>query len=338
MTDETDILSLAAIHALSRDALIGAGASKDVAEIMAQSVAEAEADGIRSIGLAYLPVYLRQLRIGKVRGDAVARFREGGPGVLLGDAGQGFAHAAFVAGETRFYEMARAQGIAGCSLRRSYASGVIGWFSERMARAGLVGLTVTNASPTMAPAGGARPIFGTNPIALGVPRGDLPPLVIDVSPAATTRLAIKEAAAAGAPIPPGWGRDAGGDPCTDPQSVLAGGTVAPIGAHKGAALAMLVEILAAGLSGARWSFEASDLGDDLGGPPEIGQLFLALAPERFAGSGFVERIGRLAQAVEEQPGARLPGDRRRAHRAAAADDGIAVPRALLAEIRQASPN
>ena len=329
----TEVLSLAKIRDLCRAALIGAGAAPETAEIVALSVADAEADGIRSIGLDYMPVYCRHLEIGKVIGDAVPAFRRAGKAGLMGDAKNGFCHAAYAAGEDRFYALAREQGIAGFGLVHSYASGVIGWFSERMAAAGLVGLTFTNASPTMAPFGGKKPIFGTNPIALGVPREGRPPLVIDLSPAATTRLNIKEKRAAGEAIPLGWGLDSEGNPCSDPATVLDEGSVAPSGGHKGSAMALLVEIMAAGLTGARWSFEASDLGNDSGGPPEIGQFFIAIHPETFAGEGFAARVETLLAAMLEQDGVRLPGDRRQAHRAAAERDGLAVPEALLAALR-----
>jgi (2R)-3-sulfolactate dehydrogenase (NADP+) len=331
-------ISLSDVHDLASAALRAAGARESTAEIVAQSIMDAEADGIRLIGLAYLPTYCRHLEIRKVDGQALPVIHRVGPAGLIADAKNGFCHAAFVAAENDLMEMAREQGIAGLGINRSYASGVIGWFCERIANAGLLGITVTNASPTMAPYGGHAPVFGTNPIAIGVPRAEGPPLVIDTSPAATTRLEIKRRAAEGELLPLGWGLDASGHPTSNAEAVLDGGTVAPLGGHKGAALALMIEVLAAGLSGARWSFEASDLGDEEGGPPEIGQFFIAVDPVRFAGTGFFQRIEVLLGQILQQEGTRLPGDRRLRHRDMAAVEGVAVPESLFAELeRLANP-
>lgn len=325
-------LSLTDICNLSYRALTGAGASQAAASIVAESIRDAEADGIRLIGLEYLPVYCRHVKCGKVDGHAVPTIRSAGAGLLCGDAQHGFCHVAFVQGESRFLETTHQQGIAGFGLSRSYASGVLGWFIERIANAGLVGLGFSNASPTMAPQGGRKPVFGTNPIALAVPRAGTPPLVIDFSPAATTRLEIKRHRTAGESIPIGCGLDGRGRPTEDPAAVLDGGAVAPAAGHKSSALALLVEVLAAGLTGARWSFEASDLGTQEGGPPEIGQFFIAIDPKLSAGSTFHGHIENLISAMLEQDGVRLPGDRRLEHRRKAWSEGVAVPEELLAEI------
>ncbi|MEC9266233.1 MAG: Ldh family oxidoreductase [Pseudomonadota bacterium] len=329
----SETLSLDDVHALSKAALIGAGTVETAAEVVAQSITDAEAEGIRNVGLAYLPIYCRHVSIGKVVGDAVPVVTRTGPSALMADAGNGFCHPAFTAGEEAFYALARETGIAGFGIRHSYASGVIGWFSDRMARAGLIGMTFTNASAALAPFGGKKPLFGTNPIAFGVPRRDGPPLVIDQSSTATARINIALKAQAGEPIPEGWGLDADGNPCTDPNTVLGEGSMAPSGGYKGAAMALLVEIMAGGLTGAKWSFEASSLGGDEGGPPDIGQFYLAIDPARFGGEGMADRIETLFSAMLEQDGVRLPGNRRHENRAKAEAEGVDVPDDLLATLR-----
>lgn len=332
----TQKLTLSEVETLAAVALRRAGAADAIAETVAGSIAAAEADGIRMIGLDYLPVYCRHLHCGKVDGFIHPVFSEPAPGLLLGDVQGGFCHAAFVDGEDRFAAMARKQGIAAFGLSRSYASGVLGWFVERMADRGLVALGVSNASPTMAPPGGKTPVVGTNPIALAVPRNGKPALVIDFSPAATTRLEIKRRRANDEEIPLGWGLDQDGTPTSDPTAVLDGGTVAPASGHKGFAIALLVELLAAGITGAHWSFQASDLGNDEGGPPGIGQLFIAIDPNLTSGNGFGPHIEKLVAAMLSQQDVRLPGERRIAHRAEVARAGVAVDKALLDEIEAAS--
>jgi len=105
-----------------------------------------------------------------------------------------------------------------------------------------------------------------------------------------------------------------------------------MGDAKGTALALMVEILAAGLTGAHFAYEASSFFAADGAPPETGQLIIALAPPAFGGPGVADRIAALAAAIEAEPGARLPGTRRLQERRAAAEHGLDVPQSLLDEI------
>jgi len=109
--------------------------------------------------------------------------------------------------------------------------------------------------------------------------------------------------------------------------------MAPSGGYKGAALALMVEILAAGLTGASWSFQASDLGTDEGGPPNIGQFFMAIDPAAFGGAALGDRLEILFEAMLAQEGVRLPGDRRHAHRAKAEREGVEVPDDLIQALK-----
>ncbi len=206
--------------------------------------------------------------------------------------------------------------------------GVLGYFTHRLAREGLVALMFANASSTMAPWGGRRPFFGTNPWSMAAPRrGD--PLVIDASSSATAYVNLAQAARAGTPIPPHWALDAEGRPTTDAQAALAG-SIAPAGGHKGSGLALMVEVLAAGLTGAHFSHQASSLGDDLGGPPRLGQTLIAIEP---GGSGFAGRIEGLLADMTAEPGVRIPGDRRSANRRLIEAAGVTIDGDLMAQLR-----
>ena len=178
---------------------------------MAQSVREAEAEGIRNVGLGYLPIYCEHLRCGKVKGDAVPRLIEAAPAVLRVDAANGFCHPAFLLALPRFVAMAEASGIAALAITRSYSAGVVGWFVERLAERGFVGLAFANASASIAPWGGSKPLFGTNPIGFAAPRLNGPPVVVDMASSATARVNIVQAAARGEAVPLGWVFDTEGN-------------------------------------------------------------------------------------------------------------------------------
>jgi (2R)-3-sulfolactate dehydrogenase (NADP+) len=143
---------------------------------------------------------------------------------------------------------------------------------------------------------------------------------------------VHAAAQAGEPIPLGWALDADGQPTTDAQAALAG-SMAPAADHKGSALALLVDVMSGGVAGSNFSFEASSFGDTVGGPPDVGQVVLAIDPTATMGEGFVDRIEDELRALSAEPGARLPGDRRLQHRRATAGDGVEVPDDLLAVLQ-----
>ena len=324
------VLTLAEVEGLSHAALIRAGAGEAAARSVARSVRRAEADGMRPIGLGFLPTFLAHLASGKVDGRAVPAVAKPRQAVVSVDAAHGFAHPAFDAGLEALIAAARACGTASLAISRSYSIGVLGHPVEDIAAAGLVALAVTNGPPNIAPWGGRAPLFGTNPMAFAAPRRGAPPLVIDQSASVVTKVALLDAARTGDAIPSGWAFDAEGRETRDPQAALKG-SMAPFGGAKGANLALLVDLLAAGLTGANLSKDASPYGRADGPPPGVGQLFIAFDPDAFA-PGFAERIEAVASAMLAQEGVRLPGDRRLAARERSAREGVALSDELLAAL------
>lgn len=332
-------LSLSEIHDLAHSALKGSGARDLQLEQATSSIVEAEADGIRTVGLGYLPTYCEQLKRGKIVGDAQPSHVQISGSAITSDAAHGFSFAAFHEAMDDFHALSRTQGIAALSIRHSSSAGVLGWFVERTATAGLIGIGFANSSALMAPYGGSKAFFGTNPLAFAVPRGnDLPPLIADMATSQVAYVTVKEYAAKGMPIPLGWGLDKHGEPTTDPNQVLDGGAMAPAGGHKGALLALLVDVLAGGLAGPNFSFQASRFATAEGRPPDVGQMFIALAPQTFTGmktdpAPFAERLEVMLSALSEDDGVRLPGDSRYKQREKASAEGIAVPDNLIATLR-----
>jgi (2R)-3-sulfolactate dehydrogenase (NADP+) len=178
-------------------------------------------------------------------------------------------------------------------------------------------------------------LFGTNPIAFAAPARGRDPIVIDLSLAKIPRGQLLLAKQKGERIPEGWALDRDGNPTTDPEAAIQG-TMIPMGDAKGTALALMVEILAGGLTGARFAYESSSFFDIQGPAPETGQLIIALSPEALGGAQATDRLAGLAATIEAEPGARLPGARRHAQRRAAAARGVEVPQALLDEIVELS--
>lgn len=325
----SSILTLDDVLDIATQTLRASGASPLQADATARSIRDAEADGIRTVGLSYLPTYCDHVACGKVVADAVPAVVRPRPATVVVDAGNGFCHPAFEAGLDPLVDAARTSGVGVLAITHSYSAGVLGWFVERVGEQRLVALMFANSSSTMAPAGGVRPFFGTNPIAWAAPRRDGPPVVADFSSSAVAFARVNAAAQAGEAIPLGWALDADGRPTTDATSALAG-SMMPAGGHKGSALALLVDLMAGGVAGSNFSFEASSFGGTAGGPPDVGQVVLAIDPSATMGDGFVDRIEHELRTLSAEPGVRLPGDRRLANRLTAAAHGVEVPDDLMA--------
>ena len=323
------VLTLAEAEDLVVRTLTRCRTDADNAKSVARALVAAEAEGQKGHGLSRLPTYAGQAKAGKVDGFAKPSLEWRRPAAAVVDARHGFAYPALDLSVAALPDAARVNGIAAAGITRSHHCGVAGHPVEKLARRGLLALMFANTPAAIAPWGGARAVFGTNPIAFACPLPDQPPIVVDLSLSKVARGNILAAKQKGQKIPDGWALDAEGKPTTDPAAALAG-TMLPLGDAKGTALALMVELLAAGLTNANFAAEASSFLNAEGPPPGTGQLLIALDPEAFGGT--LAHFAVLAAAIETQPGARLPGARRLAARAKAAREGVTVSEGLLAEL------
>jgi (2R)-3-sulfolactate dehydrogenase (NADP+) len=324
-------ISLETARDLVIAALMANRTSRDNAASVAAALVGAEADGIKSHGLNRVPSSAGQARSGKVDCFATPKIKSPAAAALVIDAAQGFAYPAIDLAVAQLPALTRLHGIAVAAIHHSNHCGVAGLHVERLARAGVASLMFANTPPGIAPWGARRGLFGTNPIAFGAPLQERDPLVIDLSLSKIPRGRLLLAKQKGERIPEGWALDREGKPTTDPEAAIQG-TMIPMGDAKGTALALMVEALAGGLTGARFAYESSSFFDTEGPPPETGQLIIALSPETLGGGAATERLAGLAATVEAEPGARTPGARRLQCRRDAAQRGLDVPQALLAEI------
>lgn len=327
-----EVLSVAEAHALIAAALIASDTSPENATSVAAALVGAELCGQGGHGLRRVPAYAAQARAGKVNGHAVPAATHTRPGAVHVDADHGFAYPAIDLAVDELSRMAPRQGIAIAGIYRSHHAGVAGLAVEALAQKGLLALMFTNAPAAMAPWGGGRPLFGTNPIAFAAPAGDAP-IVVDVSLSKVARGKVMAADQKGEAIPEGWALDTEGRPTTDAKAALAG-TMAPLGDAKGTALALMVELLAAGLTGANFAYEQSSFFDAEGARPGTGQAIIAIDPDAFGGVRAVARFAEMAEAIAGVEGARVPGRRRRELRERFTRGGIPADAALVEEIRK----
>lgn len=324
-------LSIVAARELAVEILCAHSVNHATAVSVADALVAAEIDGQIGHGLSRLSSYAAQAAAGKVDGSATPQVvAERGGGVVI-DAMHGFAYPALDLARTELTARAQKFGIAAATIRRSHHCGQAGYQVERLADAGYIGLMFANSPKAIAPWGGQRALFGTNPIAFAAPRRDAAALVIDLSLSKVARGKIMHAAKAGESIPVGWALDAQGQDTTDAAAALEG-TMLPMGDAKGAALVLMVEIMAAALSASQFGYEASSFFSAEGEPPGVGQLLLAIDGEFFSQAHFTTRIEELLGAVLLQSGVRLPGAGRAQARKQAQQLGLQISTALKAEL------
>lgn len=316
-------ISIDAIRQHSKAALVAHGAGDWQADEVSAAVARAEQTGNIICGLYYLESYCTQLASGRVNGTVEPVVSQPKPGAISVDAKFGFAQPAFTRGLPQAVEAAKDLGIATLAVGHAHTCTSLGFFTEQIAAAGLIGIGFTNASAIVAPPGGKTPILGTNPIAITLPGDGAPIMHSDFSTAAVALGKITMAKAAGEKIPLGWAVDKDGNPTTEPEEALKGALVSAAD-YKGWALGLLVEALASGLTGSVTSQNVKGLKLPDGPPHDLGQFYILIDP---TGAGqFQERMASVAAAVAQDPEARIPGSPRKLY------DSVEVDEALWAKI------
>ncbi|WP_296419703.1 Ldh family oxidoreductase [Pseudooctadecabacter sp.] len=290
------------IEEVAKAALTAHGAAAWQAGEVARAVARAEAFGNVICGLYYLESYCTQLASGRVDGQVDPVVTQPKPGTVVADAKFGFAQPAFTRGLPQAIQSARENGVATLAVAHAHTCTSLGFFTEQIADAGLVGIGFTNASPVVAPPGGNAAVVGTNPISMSVPDGGMH---WDFSTSAVALGKITMAKAAGETIPLGWAVDADGQPTTDPEAALKGALVSA-GGYKGWGFGLMAEVLAAGMTGSVNSLDVSGLKLPDGKPHDLGQFYILMEP----GADFAARLARVSEAVAAQDGARIPGQNR----------------------------
>ena len=335
MGDAAEVLRLKpkAARQLIFAALTGAGTSAANAGYFADAILDTELSGLEGHGFYWLQYYCAHVQGGKVDGKARPRVARLSPVAFRVDANRGFAHPAIEKGFARLVPAARRYGIAGMAVHNSYNAATLGFHTGHLARQGLLAFGFTNASPTIAPPGGAKPVIGTNPLSFAVPgRNGKIAFLVDQSSSAVAWTAVKRAAEEGRDIPPGWALDPQGRPTTDPLQGLAG-SMAPAGGHKGFGQGLIVEVMCAALAGALRGPQMGSFMENDGRPIGCGQFFIAIEPGLFSGGDFDLQVAALKKSITTQEGARLPNARREANARRLAKQGLPIERALYERLK-----
>lgn len=327
-------LSLQEVHDLSVRVLTSNGMAADHADAIARVITAGQRDECHSHGIYRLLVCVRSLREGKLVGDAVPTITEPSAAIVRVNAGFGYSQLAFEKGYPILVQKARNVGVAALVINDCFHFSALWPEVEVLAGEGLAALAMTPSHSWVAPAGGIKPVFGTNPIAFAWPRTGGFPFVFDFATSAIARGDIELHRRTGKEIPLGWAVDDAGQPTTDPVAALKGAMLT-FGGHKGSALSAMVELMAGALIGDLTSRESQKFDEGVGATPCHGELVLAFNPALLAGERVAEGE-RYAEALFDSivgQGARLPSQRRFEARVRSEAEGVLVGAELLRDVK-----
>lgn len=306
-------LSIHAAYALSLDVLQKAGYSQQHAQAMTDVLMQAQIDDCHSHGLFRLLNCIHSLAHDTVSADAQPKIQQISESIIRVDAQRGMAPLSFTEVIPQLIQQAKQQGIALLALNHCVHTTALWYEIELLTQANLVGFACTSNHAWVVPEGGKIPLFGTNPIAFGWPRPTHEhPFIFDFSTTAMARGDIELYRKRGEQLPDGCGVDAEGQATNDPTKILDEGAMKTFGAHKGSALAAMVELLAGPLIGDVLSLEAQRIDAGAGGSPLGGELIIAISPEKILGpftNYYLEKAEELFDGYRDQE-LRLPSARR----------------------------
>jgi delta1-piperideine-2-carboxylate reductase len=313
--------------------LIAAGASPATARVLASNCAACERDGTLSHGVFRVAGYLDSLERGWANGSAEATVDVVSSSFVRIDGDNGFAQPALAAAGAEIDQALADTGVAVIALANTHHFSALWPELESFARAGRVAMAmIASGKLAVVPEGATRPVFSTNPFAFATPVAGADPVVFDFSTSSMSHGDLQLLRAEGREVPIGTGVDSTGADTTDPETILDGGGIRPFGGHKGAMLSFMIETLAAGLTGGAFTFEIDAEAPEGVHTFRTGQLYIVIDPERGGNEAYLTRVRGFIDMLRDAGMDRLPGDRRYANRAEAAETGIPVTdtiRALL---------
>lgn len=323
-------VQLSELQCLLERAIRAAGATDAGARALAAQSAEAEAMGQPGVGVVHMFDYLDAMAAGRIDPRAEPRITRPAPAFIHADAGGGLAQTGYDIAFDDLLKTARTLGLAAFTQANAYTCGALGTFVARLAREGLIGFAATNGPALLAGSGSTKPVYCTNPMAFAAPQAGGPALLIDQSSSATAFVNIRKAAKRGEAIPQGWAIDSAGNPTTDPKAAMTGALTA-FGGARGANIALMVEVLSAGVSGANWSLDAPDFLTG-GQCPGTGLLVLALDPA-LIDPDFPARMARQMERLSGEYGVHLPGRAKGEALERAIKEGVDIDERLLERLK-----
>jgi LDH2 family malate/lactate/ureidoglycolate dehydrogenase len=339
-TEKTRRVAAASLRAFLLDVLGACGLPEGDAATTAAAMLEADLTGSDAHGVFRLAGYVRQLKRGAFNPRPAITVVERGPATALIDGDQGMGHVVMTHAANLAIELARASGVGWVGAKRSNHAGAGAIYAAIPVAHDMVGIYGAASSVNhMAPWGGAEPLLGTNPIAVAIPAGREPPIILDIATSLASNGAIRTHELEGRPMPEGWVQNrTDGAPITDPARINEG-TYLPMAGYKGFGLSLVIGLLAGPLNRAAFGRDVRDFTAPPGGPLNVGQFVVALDVARFIAPDLfkaeVDRHVRDLNHSRRLPGVdqiRVPGQGRVARRRERVANGVPLSPTLIAQV------
>jgi LDH2 family malate/lactate/ureidoglycolate dehydrogenase len=327
--------SPAAIRAYAIDIMHAFGVDEAQSVCVADNLVWSELVGRTNFGLQRLPIHMERVRRGVISCPCRPVFESRSDAIALLDGGGGFGHYVGELSMRKAIELAQAHGVGVVGVRNSNFFGTGAYFVQLAAASGTIGIAMSNSYPKVAAHGGLQAVLGTNPFAFGAPRRNGESLLIDMATSALAGSTVREHIEKKLPLPQGFAIDGRGAPITDPKQVDEGALL-PFAGAKGFALSLMVELLAAVLTGAGMSHGVASMYKDFTRSGDNGHFFLVLDITRFMDlETYYMRFESLIQHLKEsnpEGEVLLPGEVRWRTYAANLASGIAIEESTLATL------
>lgn len=324
----------AALYAIAENA----GASAYEAEILSDSIVDAELRGMSSHGLVRYPSYMNRIRQGMYAVNVVPKVERDEGAVVLLDAQNGLGAPMAMKAMEIAVERAEKYGISLVGVNHANHFGCGSYYTKYAAEKGMISFVIANANAWVAPYGGAKKKLGTNPLGFAIPNGDKPPFLVDMATSEAAQGKVVVASKKGVSVPSTWGVDSDGNPCTDPNAILNGGALMPFGGPKGYGISLAIELLCSALAGGCRSTEMGSMFDceKLVG---TGFLFCVINVSKMVSPAvFADRVQEIFDDMKDAGTAErevlIPGEIEERKSAAALKNGIEVADAVYEDLKK----
>jgi len=341
MSEQTRRISATALQAFIARAFEAVGVSTTEAKVIAELMTRADVNGADGHGVFRLPQYIRRIKGGAVNIKPTIRVEREAAGMALVDGDNGMGHLVMRFATEKAIEKAKTAGTAWVGVKASNHAGPASLYASMPIEHDMIGLylAVGNANH-LAAWGGLDMLLSTNPIAVGVPAGTEPPIVLDMATTVAAYGKVKTSAQRGETMPEGWMIDRQGKPLTDPKRA-GEGLLLPIGGYKGYGLALVFGLLAGTLNGAAMGRDVVDFNNDDTTATNTGHVIVAINVTMFRDIAkfktSVDQLVRDIRSSKRLPGVdaiRLPGEQSHAKRLERTRLGIPLPPALATGLDQ----
>lgn len=311
------------LRTLVSNKLIEAELNRSDAETVADVLVHADLRGVRSHGVIRTEHYVKRLGAGSLNKNPKFTFKQLRPGAGVLDADDGMGHSACIEAMDHACILAKESGIAMVGVKNGSHCGALSYFLLRALDKGLIGMAVTHTDKCVAPYGGSKPFFGTNPIAFGFPTRKHDPVILDMATSLTAFGKVLHAKEQNSSIPDDWAIDGEGNPTTDPHKVEA---LTPFGGYKGYGIALVIDVLTGVLLGGQYGPHITAMYGDYDKPRKLVSTMIAIDPTTFRSlDAFKDQMDAMVDDLHNQKpgpgydGVIVPGEREwnfeREHRA-----------------------